>query len=313
MEQVRELLRHGAADVILAFAVDRLSRNQNHIGVLFDEANQSGVKLDFVTEKFEDTAVGRFILAARAFVAEVEREKIVERTQRGKAQRARNGKLPEATGRGIYGYRYDASTGTRTVDARQAAIVREVFESFAAGGSCNGIASSLNLRGVPAFGGGQWYPLTIRRMLLNETYTGRSAYRRLKTEKYRDNRSGKWKVRVVQRDEAEWIEVEDATPAVVSADLFLRAKAIRCPRSPQSCQALTCLPANRQASMRRMRLAHGRAGPHEGSVRILSLPQSLRRPRGFALPLQVHPHRHHRGGRSQLYAGSPCRPGPNPR
>lgn len=73
MEQVRRILRDAGADVILAFAVDRLSRNQNHIGVLFDEANQSGVKLDFVTEKFEDTAVGRFILAARAFVAEVER------------------------------------------------------------------------------------------------------------------------------------------------------------------------------------------------------------------------------------------------
>src|SRR5688500_17835736 len=99
MDQVRQLLRNADTNVVLAFAVDRLSRNQNHIGVLFDEANQSGVRLDFVTEKFEDTAVGRFILAARAFVAEVEREKIVERTQRGKAQRARSGKLPQATGR----------------------------------------------------------------------------------------------------------------------------------------------------------------------------------------------------------------------
>src|SRR3954468_16647504 len=34
IEQVRRLLHAGAADVVLAYAVDRLSRNQNHIGVL---------------------------------------------------------------------------------------------------------------------------------------------------------------------------------------------------------------------------------------------------------------------------------------
>jgi site-specific DNA recombinase len=226
IDQVRRLLREGGTDVVLAFAVDRLSRNQNHIGVLFDEANQAGVKLDFVTEKFEDTAVGRFILAARAFVAEVEREKIVERTQRGKAQRARSGKLPQGTGRGIYGYRYDPSTGTRRVEPNEALIVQEVFEAFAGGASCNGLANSLNARGVPAFGGGQWYPLTVRRILLNETYTGRSVYRRTKREKYRDVRSGKWKVRLVERERDEWIEVEDATPPIVSVSLYHRAKAI---------------------------------------------------------------------------------------
>ena len=226
LEKVRSYVRDGFADVVLAFAVDRLSRNQNHIGVLFDEANQGGVKLDFVTEKFEDTAVGRFIIAARAFVAEVEREKIVERTQRGKAQRARSGKLPQATRRGIYGYRYDATKGTRRIEPSEAAIVREVFEVFSVGASCNGIANSLNDRGVPAFGGGKWYPLTIRRILLNETYTGRSVYRRTRAEKYRDGRTGRWKVRLTERDQTEWIEVEGATPEIVSPVLYERVKVI---------------------------------------------------------------------------------------
>ena len=84
--QVRQLLRQGVADVVIAYAVDRLSRNQNQIGVMFDEIQQAGARLEFVTERFEDTAVGRFILAARAFIAEVEREKIVERTTRGKLE-----------------------------------------------------------------------------------------------------------------------------------------------------------------------------------------------------------------------------------
>lgn len=64
-------LRRGEVDVVIAYAVDRLSRNQNHIGVLFDEIEQAGARLEFVTERFEDTAIGRFMPAARAFTAEV--------------------------------------------------------------------------------------------------------------------------------------------------------------------------------------------------------------------------------------------------
>ena len=102
IERLRTLLRQGSVDVAVAYAVDRLSRNQNHIGVLFDGVEQAGAQLQFVTEKFEDTAIGRFILAARAFIGEVEREKIAERTMRGKAERARSGKIAQGTGKGIY-------------------------------------------------------------------------------------------------------------------------------------------------------------------------------------------------------------------
>ena len=62
IERVRQFLRAGGTDVVIAYAVDRLSRNQNQIGVIFDEIQQAGARLDFVTERFEDTAVGRFIL-----------------------------------------------------------------------------------------------------------------------------------------------------------------------------------------------------------------------------------------------------------
>ena len=91
-----------------------------------------------MTERFEDTVVGRFILAARAFIAEVEREKIAERTMRGKEERARSGRIPQATGRGMYGYHYDATTGRRVVNGEQAAVVRRIFEDFAAGASIMG-------------------------------------------------------------------------------------------------------------------------------------------------------------------------------
>lgn len=37
IEELRDLLRRGDVDVIVSYAVDRLSRNQNHIGILFDD------------------------------------------------------------------------------------------------------------------------------------------------------------------------------------------------------------------------------------------------------------------------------------
>ena len=49
IERVRQLLRQGAVDVVVAYAVDRLSRNQNHIGVLFDEVEQAGTLLRRLT------------------------------------------------------------------------------------------------------------------------------------------------------------------------------------------------------------------------------------------------------------------------
>ncbi len=101
LSRLRESLRRRQADVVSAYAVDRLSRKQTHVGVLLDEVEQAGAKLEFVTETFEDSAVGKFILSVRAFAAETEREKISERTMRGKAERARGGRLPQGTGKSM--------------------------------------------------------------------------------------------------------------------------------------------------------------------------------------------------------------------
>ena len=59
IERVRQLLRQGFVDVVLAYAVDRLSRNQIHIAVLLDDIEKVGATLEFVTEDFENTPVGR--------------------------------------------------------------------------------------------------------------------------------------------------------------------------------------------------------------------------------------------------------------
>ena len=52
IERVRHLLSHGFVDVVLAYAVDRLSRNQIHIAVLLDDIEKGGAALEFVSESF---------------------------------------------------------------------------------------------------------------------------------------------------------------------------------------------------------------------------------------------------------------------
>ncbi len=85
--------------------------------------------------------------------------------------------------------------------------LRTIFDLFCSGQGCSKIAGSLNRDGVPSFSGGYWHPLTIPRMLANETYTGRTKYRQTMVEITRNGREGKKRIHVVSQSESEWIEI----------------------------------------------------------------------------------------------------------
>jgi DNA invertase Pin-like site-specific DNA recombinase len=69
-------------EIVLAYALDRLSRSQIDTAILIDRIEASGATLALVTENFEQTATGTFLRNAKSFVAEFERETILERTMR---------------------------------------------------------------------------------------------------------------------------------------------------------------------------------------------------------------------------------------
>ena len=93
MSELRELLRGRGVDVVIGHALDRLSRNQIHQGLILSEIEYARARLELVTEKLEDTPEGRLLLSVRGFMAEVERVKIRERTNRGRRARAAGGKI----------------------------------------------------------------------------------------------------------------------------------------------------------------------------------------------------------------------------
>lgn len=170
---LRRDVHAGLVQIVIAYAIDRLSRNQAHLYILAEEFTDHRVQLEFVTESFEDSAVGRFIRAAKAFAAEVEREKIAERSVRGRKARVEAGKrLPSRNM--LYGYRWrDDQHEALDIDPVTGPVVQRIFRESAMGTSLRTISAQLMRDGIPApQGGAAWGLSTINRILARRDYTG---------------------------------------------------------------------------------------------------------------------------------------------
>ena len=217
LSELRRLVRDRAIDVVIVHSLDRLSRDQVHLAVLLEEFREHGVQLCSVLDPVEDSPVGRFLALARAFAAEVEREKLAERTQRGRRARAVSGK-PIIGPKAPYGLQWVEEEGRFVEVPEEAAIVRYIFERAAAGATIEKLMRELNERGVPSpMGKSRWSRSTIRYLLREERYTGKGASYRYKTER-RDN--GKWYRTAVPDD---WtVPLPDGVyPQIVSPELFV--------------------------------------------------------------------------------------------
>jgi DNA invertase Pin-like site-specific DNA recombinase len=102
----------------------------------------------------------KILLAVNGAMAEGYRDEIARRTRRGLEGRAVAG---HSTGGKAYGYvsARDAATGRIEVNEAEAAVVRRIFEAYAAGMSPRAIAAMLNADGVPS-PGASWNR-TVRR------------------------------------------------------------------------------------------------------------------------------------------------------
>ena len=117
---------------------------------------------------------------------------LADKTRRGLRGRVEAGK---SGGGNSYGYDVVRGlgadglplTGERRINAREAAIVRRIFEEYAAGVSPRAIAKRLNAEGVLGPSGKAWGPSTIHGnrqrgsgILNNELYIGRLVWNRLR-------------------------------------------------------------------------------------------------------------------------------------
>lgn len=211
LTELRSLVRASDLDVIVIYCLDRLSRNATHGVILRDELDKHHMILESVTEDIDKSPLGEAITYLRGTFAQIEAEKIRERTMRGKLARLNEGKLPQGTGIGIYGYEWDKAAGKRTIIEDEAKIVQKVFTMVLKGVSFNQIALQLNKQGIKSKSGSLWHPLTIRRIVNNPSYTGKTYYGMSK-------RVGKTKV--IPQPKESWTLLPDITPPIINEEMF---------------------------------------------------------------------------------------------
>ena len=217
--QARDLVKTRAYSALICHATDRLARNPIHLAIVAEECDKAETELLFVTEPLDNSHEGQLIRYVKGYAGAIEREKIRERTIRGKRSRAESGRLPQGNGKGIYGYRYDRESGKRQVMESEAEVVTRIFTMCTQKLSSHTIALTLNKEEIPALGGGRWHPRTILRLLKNAAYKGVTLYGQTK----RVSLGGR-KYRIEPVDREHWIEIPNATPQIVSGQLWQQAQ-----------------------------------------------------------------------------------------
>ncbi|MEO0625242.1 MAG: recombinase family protein [Pseudomonadota bacterium] len=219
----------GRFDVVIAEAMDRLSRDQEDIAGLFKRLQFAGVRLITLSEG----EVSNLHVGLKGTMNALFLQDLADKTRRGLRGRVEDGM---SGGGNAYGYDVvhaqnpdgTVERGARRINPREAAVVTRIFEAYAAGRSPRDVVQALNEEGVPAPSGRAWGPSTIygnrRRgtgILNNELYVGRLVWNRLRYVK--DPSSGK-RVSRLNPEEA-WITQPVPELRIIDDVLWERVKA----------------------------------------------------------------------------------------
>ena len=217
--------RAGAFDVVIAEALDRLSRDQEDIAGLLKRLRFHGIALMTCSEgEIDELHVGLKGTMNALFLKD-----LATKTHRGLEGRVRQG---HSAGGLSFGYDVVASDGDdrgkRSINVAEAEIVKRIFSRFAAGSSPIAIAKQLNDEEVPGPGGRHWLDTTIRGhalrgtgILRNELYVGKLIWNRLRYTK--DPDTGRRLSRL--NPKTEWITEDVPQLRIVDQDLWDRVAA----------------------------------------------------------------------------------------
>ncbi|MDE1905360.1 MAG: recombinase family protein [Rhodospirillales bacterium] len=223
-----EAAREGGFDIILAEALDRLSRDQEDIAGLYKRLKFAGISLFTLTEgEISELHIGLKGTMNALFLKD-----LAAKTHRGLMGRIAAGK---SAGGLSYGYKIALTIvgrgiverGDRRIDETEANIVRRIFRDFADGLSPIAIAKQLNVEHVPGPEGRPWQDTTLRGhaeratgILRNELYIGRLVWNRMR---YLKNPStGKRVSRMNPRDQ--WVVEEVPQWRVIDEELWNRVQ-----------------------------------------------------------------------------------------
>ena len=159
-------LHHGAAQAVVVYKLDRLSRSQKDtLTLIEDEFEKKQIAFVSISENFDtSTPFGRAMIGMLSVFAQLEKDQIVERFTMGRIGRSKAGYF-HGGGNAPHGYRYE--NGRLVVEESTAALVQEVYRSFLDGKSIHAIHQNMVRRGVP------WSARAVMNMLKNSVYIGK--------------------------------------------------------------------------------------------------------------------------------------------
>jgi DNA invertase Pin-like site-specific DNA recombinase len=227
-QQLLQDARAGTFDIVVAEALDRLSRDQEDVAGLYKQLSFLGIGIVTLAEG----EINELHVGLKGTMNALYLKDLAQKTRRGLEGRVRQGK----SGGGLcYGYDVVRATdeagepvhGERRINEIQAAVVRRIFQEFAAGKSPRAIARGLNAEDIPGPRGRAWRDTAIRGhvtrgtgILNNELYLGRLVWNRQRYVK--DPSTGK---RLARRNpECKWIIEEVPELRIVDDDLWDQVK-----------------------------------------------------------------------------------------
>lgn len=202
LNRLLQEVKKGTISKILVTKLDRLSRRLLDLLKLIDTFQEYNVSFISISESFDtNTPSGRLTLQVLGAVAEFERERIRERVFENMLHAARQGKwLTQSP----YGYRLQNKE--LVIYEPEAQIVRNVYDWYLNKGlGYYAIAKKLNEEGIASRQKKEWSIRAIKRMLTNPVYKGTLVWNRIDSSKSKR----------VKKDDADWVVVEDACPAII--------------------------------------------------------------------------------------------------
>ena len=219
----------GRFDIVLAEAMDRLSRDQEDIAGLFKRLVFSNIKMVTLSEG----DVTHLHVGLKGTMNALFLKDLADKVRRGLRGRVEDGK---SGGGNSYGYdvvksldsRGEPIRGDRTINQAEAEVVRHIFREYAAGASPKQIATALNRGAVPGPAGREWGFTTVygspkrgNGILNNEMYIGRIVWNRQRFVK--DPDTGKRVSRLNPR--TDWVIREVPELRIVEQNLWDVVKA----------------------------------------------------------------------------------------
>jgi len=211
--------RHGDFDVLLAEALDRISRDQEDVAGIYKRLNFSGIVLVTLSEG----EIGPLHVGLKGTMNALFLKDLADKTRRGMRGKVERGRAVAGLS---YGYRV-TGVGERAINEAEAAVVRRIFGEYAAGASPRVIARTLNAEAVPGPRGRAWGPLTLvgqksvgNGILNNELYIGRMVWNRQRWIKDPDSRK-----RLSRKNPPDqWIRVDVPSLRIIDDALWDAAK-----------------------------------------------------------------------------------------